>query len=130
MNEKELISLLIDIESDGDDNAHGDLNLEQQAYGPLQIRQPVCDDVNRVYGTSLRAEQMQGNRALSIDTFRKYMSIYATKKQLGFTPTPVAMARIWNGGPKGWCRKATLGYREKFMRECVERGLEPFELYA
>jgi hypothetical protein len=32
---------------------------------PLQIRQPVCDDVNRMYQSKLKAQDMLGNSALA-----------------------------------------------------------------
>lgn len=94
----------------GNDNAIGDKNLKNKAYGPMQIRQPVCDDVNRVFGLHLNAGNMLGNRPLSIDTFNKYMSIYATERHLGHEPTDEDRARCWNGGPMGPWKSATLAY--------------------
>lgn len=95
---------------DGFDGAVGDLGLAQKAYGPLQIRQPVCIDVNRTYGTTHNAQEMLNNRAVSIDVCKKYLAIYATRARLGFEPTDEARARIWNGGPAGWKKAATEGY--------------------
>lgn len=94
-----LVKRLIQVESGGDDNAIGDKTLKDKAYGCLQIRRPVCTDVNRVYGSSLTPQMMLGNRQLSIETFYRYMSIYATSKRLGRAPTDEDRARIWNGGP-------------------------------
>jgi hypothetical protein len=94
----------------GNDNAIGDKGLANQAYGPLQIRQPCVDDVNRVAGTKYKAADMLGNRPLSIWVFNMYMRIYATQKRLGHTPTDQDRARIWNGGPKGWQVAATQKY--------------------
>lgn len=111
-----LIAALIAVESGGDDNARGDLHLRQKAYGCLQIRQPVCDDINRRYGTRLRAEQMLGNRELSISVCKKYIAMYATEKNLGRRPELEDMARIWNGGPCGFKKKSTLAYREKVRK--------------
>lgn len=104
---------LIQVESSGNDNAVGDLGLLHKAYGCLQIRQPVCLDVNRVYGTHLNAEDMIGNRELSLTTFEQYMAIYATEKRLGRAPTDQDKARIWNGGPNGYRLAATLVYWAK-----------------
>lgn len=96
-SEEKLITALIHVESGGYDNAIGDKHLVNKAYGCLQIRLPVCLDVNRVYGTKLKPEQMLGNRALSIDTARKYWNIYLSK-----AAPPEHKARVWNGGPTAW----------------------------
>lgn len=106
--DEKLIAALIQVESGGNDNAIGDKNLTHKAYGCLQIRQPFCDDVNRVYGSKLKAQDMLGNRALSIDTVRKYWTIYKCK-------TDEEKARVVNGGPSakrpGSAQyKATNGY--------------------
>jgi hypothetical protein len=103
--DEKLIAALIEVESQGNDNAIGDKSLAHHAYGCLQIRQPVCDDVNRVYGLygpKIKAQDMLGNRALSIDTFRKYVEIYRCI-------TDEDKARVWNGGPSAK-RKGTAMY--------------------
>jgi hypothetical protein len=88
--DEKLIAALIQVESEGDDNAIGDKHLADKAYGCLQIRQPVCDDVNRVYGTSSKAQDMLNNRALSVQFARKYWTIYKTDEE---------KTRCHNGGP-------------------------------
>jgi hypothetical protein len=88
-------------ESQNNDNAIGDKHLKDHAYGFLQIRQPCLDDVNRAFGTKLKAEQMLGNRPLSIWVCERYLSLYATRERLGREPSYEDMARIWNGGPCG-----------------------------
>ena len=108
-----LIDALIEVESNGDDNAIGDKHLQNHAHGCLQIRLPVCIDVNNRFHTNIQPEDMLGDRALSIDTFHKYMSIYATAARLGREPTDEDRARIWNGGPNGYKSSATLHYWQK-----------------
>jgi uncharacterized protein (TIGR02594 family) len=110
---QKLTDALIQVESNGNDNAIGDTNLTNKAFGCLQIRLPVCIDVNKRFSTSITPEQMSGNRPLSIDTFEKYMLIYATKQRIGRAVTDQDRARIWNGGPNGFQRDSTLGYWEK-----------------
>lgn len=105
-----LVKAIIAVESGGLDSAIGDHHLADKAYGCMQIRKPVCIDVNRAFGTALTPEGMLGNRQLSIDTFYKYMSLYATAKLIGRPPTDQDRARIWNGGPTGWRRITTLEY--------------------
>lgn len=110
---KSLVDALIQVESEGNDGAIGDRNLRNKAYGPMQIRQPVCDDVNRIFKTKLNAGNMLNNRELSIDTFNKYMFIYATTRHLGHSPTDEDRARLWNGGPAGPWKTATEAYWHK-----------------
>lgn len=95
-------------ESSGNVGAIGDLKLKEHAYGPMQIRQPVCDDVNNRFKSSLKSEQMLNNLELSQDTFTKYMSIY-----FPIGGTFEEMSRCWNAGPN-WKNemKATNGYWE------------------
>ena len=93
--DQKIVQAFIMQESGGNDNAFGDQGLTDHAYGCLQIRKPVCDDVNHRYGTAITAQQMLGNRTLSIETFTRYMEIYC--KSGSFED----MARTWNGGP-GW----------------------------
>jgi hypothetical protein len=116
---EKLIAALITVESSGNDQAVGDKHLRQKAYGCLQIRQPVCDDINRRYGTSYKAEDCLGNRKLSIEFCKLYIDMYAKSSRLGRTPTDEDKARIWNGGPNGWRRPSTEGYWKK-----VHKALE------
>jgi hypothetical protein len=45
------------------------------------------------------------------------MARYATSKRLGRPVTDQDRARIWNGGPNGYKKKATLGYWAKVRKE-------------
>jgi len=111
-----LIAALISVESKGDDAARGDLNLSQKAYGCLQIRQPVCDDVNRKFGTHYRAEDCLGNRELSMEICRKYLPIYAK------TCANEELARIWNGGPKGPKKQSTEAYWTRVRKALAKQS--------
>lgn len=102
-----LIDAIIQVESEGNDWAIGDKNLKDKAYGPLQIRQPACDDVNRATGKNFRAEDMLGNRDRSIAVFNKYTELYKAF-------TDEQKARLWNGGPGGMVYPSrTDGYWKK-----------------
>lgn len=107
-----LIEALIQQESSGRDHAIGDKKFDpdRRAYGCLQIRKTCIDDVNRRYGTTYTAKDCLGNRELSKWVCVMYIQMYATQERLGHKPTLQDMARIWNGGPNGWKRKATLKY--------------------
>lgn len=92
---KTLLDAIIAVESNGDDFAEGDTNLTNHAYGCLQIRQGVCDDVNKKYGTLFLAENCLGNRKYSIEIWEKYWTVYPLIKN------DEDRAKTWNGGP-GW----------------------------
>lgn len=115
--EENLITAMIQVESGGDDWAIGDTHLENKAYGPLQIRKPCVDDVNKAFDTNYEACDCLGNRALSVWICRRYMEIYATETRLGRKPESEDLARIWNGGPNGWKRKSTEKYWQKVKKE-------------
>ena len=110
-----LIEALIKKESTGNDLALGDGGLTDKAYGCLQIRQPVCDDVNRKFGTRYCPQDCLGNRDLSIEIFRKYISIWCREDA-----SDEKISRVWNGGPKGHVKAST----EKYwlaVRKILER---------
>ena len=111
-----LIQALIQIESNGNDLAVGDVNLANPAFGCLQIRQPCVTDVNRKLATNYRAEECLGNRGLSIRICREYLNLYATEKRVGHKPTLEDYARIWNGGPNGFRKTSTEDYWRKVKR--------------
>jgi len=90
-----LVNAIIKVESGGDDHAVGDKNLIQKAYGALQIRQPLVDDVNRLFHTKYKSIDCLGNRKLSLWLFDRYMEIYGKDK------TDEQKSRLWNGGPSG-----------------------------
>lgn len=110
------IDLIAQVESGGRLTVIGDKHLAAKAYGILQIRQPCLDDFNRWNGTNHSAKDMLGNKELSYTVFRGYMRIYATEARLGHQPTYEDMARIWNGGPRGYMKTSTVGYAEKLRK--------------
>ena len=116
-----LIPILIQIESGGWDGAIGDQNKKHKAYGPLQIRQPVCDDYNLMHGTKIRARDCLDNWRLSKKICRWYLGHYATEKRLGRRPTFEDLARVWNGGPDGWKRETTKPYWAKVAKELKKK---------
>ena len=50
---------------------------------------------------------------------RRYMTRYCTERRLGRKPTDQDRARMWNGGPNGHRKSATLKYWDK-----VEKAME------
>lgn len=95
----DLVHATIQIESNGNDYAVGDVTLTAAeggpAYGCLQIRKPDLDEVNVKLGTSYNVKDLLGNRDLSIKVWTTYFEIHTemvTDKDKAFT---------WNGGA-GW----------------------------
>ncbi len=110
-SDKILIQALIMTETGGDDKAIGDKGL---AYGALQIHKGVVDDVNRVYGLKITHEDMF-NRHNAIFVCFAYLRYWALQynKETKKMPTYEILARIWNGGPKGYNSPETKAYWEK-----------------
>ena len=106
MNLGPLIAALITVESNGRDNAIGDGGL---AIGALQIHKAVVVDVNRIAGTSYTHQQMT-NRIAALKVCEIYLNRYAANK------TNEEAARIWNGGPTGHRKSATLTYWNKVKK--------------
>jgi len=97
-----LVAATIPQESQGNAWAY---NAQEKAYGILQIRQPALTDINRHYKTNYKLEDFLGPGGVSLSkwAFRAYGEIYGAK-------TPEEFARIWNGGPNGMKKAATLRY--------------------
>lgn len=116
-----LVSALIQVESRGNDRAIGDRHMKDKAYGCLQIRQPCVDDVNRCFGTKIQAQDLLGDRSLSVWVCQKYLETYATRQRLGREPTDEDRARIWNGGPNGWKKESTAAYWSKVQKALAQK---------
>lgn len=105
-----LAAALIALESGGNNQAVGD---HGRAVGPLQVHAAVVADVNRAFGTSYQHRRMT-NRADAVAVLNRYLWLYARPERIGRAVTDEDRARIWNGGPDGWRRKATLAYVARF----------------
>ena len=82
------------------------------ALGPLQIHRACWQDA-KIGGRYSQCADLEYSKRV----FRAYMKRYATEKRLGRVPTNEDMARIWNGGPNGWRKSATIKYWNKV--KCV-----------
>lgn len=107
-----LLAAIVAIESGGNDHARGD---HGTAFGAYQASAAAIRDVNRAHGTHYTTRDMT-NRAAATFVFNGYVNLYATPERLGRPVTDEDRARIWNGGPDGWRRRATLPYLRKFRR--------------
>ena len=75
------------------------------ALGPLQIHRACWSDS----GVPGKYEDC-ADLAYSKRVFNAYMARYATPKRLGRPVTDQDRARIWNGGPSGYRKAATIKY--------------------
>jgi soluble lytic murein transglycosylase-like protein len=101
-----LLSALIQIESNGNDQAkgrHGEL-------GALQIKPILVRDVNRIMGTHYAHTQVT-NRTISLFIANAYLAHYG--KHL----SDESLARIWQGGPKAIHRSSSRAYGRRVMRK-------------
>ena len=106
MNLNNLITALMIVESAGNDLAIGD---NGRALGPLQIHRGVVLDVNRITGSSYRHQDMT-NRAQARAVCEAYLRHYGRGK------TTEQQARIWNGGPTGDRKQATVAYWRRVQK--------------
>ena len=79
-----------------------------RALGPLQIHKVYWQDAN-VSGKYEDCADLEYSKKV----VRAYMARYAVQRRLGRVATAEDIARIHNGGPNGYKRKATLGYWRK-----------------
>ena len=115
MNWVLFLAALIMVESGGDKTAIGDRNLKHKAYGVCQIRQPYLDDVNRIAKTNFTIKQVADSEPLSRWCTVIYIKHYG-KRYTRLTGKPLTAeiaARIHNGGPNGWKKKATDSHWKK-----------------
>ena len=106
-----LLCSIITVESNGKVDAVGDGG---KAIGILQIHACVVVDVNRVHGTSFSLADRY-NPDKSLDIAYLYLSHWGKsyQRKTGKAPTTETLSRIWNGGPNGWKKEATVKYWNK-----------------
>ena len=109
MNYSALIKALIAVESGGRADAVGD---NGKALGILQIWDIVVRDVNQIYGTRYKwRDALDPLKARVICT--QYLKHYGRPELIGKMDPYEANARIWNGGPNGHHKAATVPYWNK-----------------
>ena len=108
----ELLRAISQVESGGNAAAH---NESEDAAGLYQIRPIYVADVNRILG---REEYTLADR-FNPERANEMVKIYLTHYGKGLTV--LDMARIHNGGPKGYKKACTLGYRDKIIKALLEQ---------
>jgi hypothetical protein len=111
----DLVNALIYVESRGSDSAIGDKHLDQPSVGVLQIRPIMVREVNRIckrIGSHQRFTlRDRFDRKKSIHMFLIWKEFH--HKDSNFE----AIARSWNGGPRGPKSNRTLPYWEKVEKQ-------------
>ena len=108
---KILLPILIQIESSNNDNAIGDGG---KAVGCLQIHKIMVDDVNRILRKTYFFYKDRLSRKKSILMAEIYFKHYMKDShKMSRIEAMVKMGRMFNGGPKGYKKKATIAYGEK-----------------
>jgi hypothetical protein len=114
------LDALAAVETNGNDAA---INFAEDAHGRYQIRAGYLADGNAALGTRYTlAEMHDPDKAARIVT--AYLTRYGNAlARTGRLVTARDLARIHNGGPRGWQKAATLGYAERF-EAALEGGKE------
>jgi hypothetical protein len=104
----QLVHAMINVESLGNDSA---FCASEKAVGCLQIRPIMLREVNRLLRRSGSNKRFsltdRWSRVKSIEIFDTWRSISHPND------SEEVVARCWNGGPRGWKKKATDRYWEK-----------------
>lgn len=85
-----------------------------KSVGMYQLGKLYIDDVNNIYGTTYKYSDRL-NPAISREITAKYLTHYGKvyTRKTGKKPTAEVYARIHNGGPGGYKKKATIKYWSK-----------------
>lgn len=108
-----------EVESKGDAKAY---NRREAAAGIVQIRPTCLRDVNRIArlkGLDVRfsyADRYSVRRSRRM--WKLYLQHYGEqyREATGREPSDMVYARIWNGGPKGYRKRATLRYWRRVFK--------------
>ena len=130
MNWSLLLYSIMVVESGGCEDparARGDLkDGHYRSVGAFQIQRAVVDDCNRVYPGVRFTYKDRESIERSALICRHYLAYWGNQyqKRTGKAATYEVLARIWNGGPYGYKKKATDPYWEKIRRtfESLEEG--------
>ena len=103
----DIINAIMQVESNGDPNAYAP---GEDAVGILQIRQCMVNDVNRILKRQKLPIRYTYLDRWDINKSFEMFDIFCNYYDLN---TAEAMARGWNGGPRGINKSSTLSYWEK-----------------
>lgn len=115
-----LLSALIAVESGGRADAVG---CSGESIGILQIHPGCVHDINRVTGRAYTLRD-RWNAAKSREMCTAYLSHYGRlyERRTRKRATAEVLARIWNGGPRGYNDEKTRRYWAKVQAELQRQG--------
>ena len=111
-----LIEALIQVESEGIEDIHGDTGLKEgPSVGVLQIRPIMVREVNRILKIQkiIKKYKLKDrySRKKSIEMFNIWREFYHPDGNFE------VISRTWNGGPRGYLKKSTVGYWMEVQNE-------------
>jgi hypothetical protein len=110
-NRDELIQAMAFIESGGNSEILGDLDLGAPSVGLLQIRPIMVREVNRILKNQGLDKKFKNQDRKNADKSIEMFNIWADAYHLNSSYEK--MARNWNGGPRGYKKSATVHYWAK-----------------
>lgn len=114
-----LIDSICKVESSNNANAIGD---NGKAVGIAQIHKICVDDINRICKLKKNGLKFSYDDRKSVSKSKQMLKIYLQfygdqyLRKTGKVPTNEILSRIWNGGPTGYNKKATIAYSMKVNR--------------
>jgi hypothetical protein len=116
VNYRELVKALIQVESGGIEDVHGDLKLKEgPSVGVLQIRPVMVREVNRILKILKINKKFKlkdrYDRGKSIEMFVIWRDFHHPDGDFE------TIARNWNGGPRGYLKPKTIKYWMKVKQE-------------
>lgn len=111
----DLINAIMIVESQKQADAIGD---NGKAIGCAQIHKVCVDDVNRILCKKVYTYEDRKSPEKSKEIMKIYLSYYGARyeKLTGKKATAEVLAKIWNGGPNGWKKEATITYARKVLK--------------
>lgn len=115
---EDFVMAIAEKESNMDPNAIGDRNLENKAYGIMQVRKTAMDDVNSTYGTNYTEQDLMDLDPVAIaEVGVGYLAV--ARDRYGANSF-AEMAAMYNGGPNGPNNSAAVRYARDVL-EIMQR---------
>ena len=112
---------MIQVESSGNDLAVG---VNGASWGCLQLQAAYVQDAAE-FAKQPWTHKDAFDRETAMAITMAYMARYADKNRIGRPVTAEDVARIHNGGPDGYKKKATEKYWAKVKAELIKMGAIP-----
>ena len=119
-NREELIEAMAFVESGGNPEVIGDLDLDAPSVGLLQIRPIMVREINRIL--KIQGEENCFELKDRWDREKSLEMFYVWKNFHHSNSTNEHIARNWNGGPKGYQKESTIKYWAKVEQQVNQNG--------